>query len=96
MYMYTTFYVAEIVAAVASVFIGYRVVAAFGSVCVGAGFLAASFVTPSEEIELMNFLVGFLGGMHRIVLDNARLHFAICIQIKFLSHTKFQVNTIKI
>lgn len=53
----------EIIAAIASAFIGYRVVAAFGSLCVAAGFLAASFVTPSEEIELMNFLVGFLGGL---------------------------------
>ncbi|XP_053405240.1 uncharacterized protein LOC128558932 [Mercenaria mercenaria] len=53
----------EIVAACVSVFVGYRVVAAFGSICVGAGFLAASFVDPSEEIELMNFLVGFLGGI---------------------------------
>lgn len=43
-------------------FVGYRVVAVFGSVCVLGGFLGASFVTPSEEIELMGFLVGFLGG----------------------------------
>lgn len=51
-------------AAVASVFIGYRVVAAVGSLCVLGGFLGASFVTPSDEIELMGFLVGFLGGMY--------------------------------
>lgn len=56
-------FIGEIVAAVASVYIGYRVVAVFGSCCVIAGFLAASFVTPSKEIELMGFLVGFLGGI---------------------------------
>ncbi|KAL4227513.1 hypothetical protein ACF0H5_012957 [Mactra antiquata] len=53
----------EFIAALASVFVGFRVVAVFGSLCVGAGFLGAAFVKPSEEIELMGFLVGFLGGI---------------------------------
>ncbi|WAR00844.1 hypothetical protein MAR_025216 [Mya arenaria] len=53
----------EIVAAFFSVFIGYRVVAAAGAFCVLGGFLGASFVAPSEEIELVGFLVGFLGGI---------------------------------
>lgn len=44
-------------------FIGYRVVAALGSACVLGGFLGASFVDPSEQIELMGLLVGFLGGI---------------------------------
>ena len=66
-YCTCVFLFSEIVAACASVFVGYRVVAAFGSLCVAAGFLAASFVDPSEEIELMNFLVGFLGGMIEIM-----------------------------
>jgi len=35
-----------------------------GAFCVLGGFLGASFVTPSEEIELMGFLVGFLGGTY--------------------------------
>lgn len=52
----------EIVVAFASVFLGYRIVAVFGSVCTIAGFLAASFVKSSEEYQLMGFLVGFLGG----------------------------------
>lgn len=51
------------IAAIASVFIGYRVVAMFGSLLVLAGFLSASFVTPGDNIELMGFLVGFLGGL---------------------------------
>ncbi|KAH3828238.1 uncharacterized protein LOC127881471 [Dreissena polymorpha] len=53
----------EIVAAFFSVYLGYRVVAVVGSACVLGGFLGASFVTPSKEIELMGFLVGFLGGI---------------------------------
>lgn len=53
----------EFVAAIISVFIGYRVVAALGSACVLGGFLGASFVDPSEQIELMGLLVGFLGGI---------------------------------
>ena len=56
------------VAAIASVFIGYRVVAMFGSLLVLAGFLSASFVNPGDNIELMGFLVGFLGGMFIIRL----------------------------
>ena len=58
------FMFSEFVAAVVSVFVGYRVVAAFGAVFVLGGFLGASFVDPSAEIELMGFLVGFLGGMN--------------------------------
>ena len=54
------------IAAIASVFIGYRVVAMFGSLLVLAGFLSASFVTPGDNIELMGFLVGFLGGRFNI------------------------------
>lgn len=51
------------IAAIASVFVGYRIVAVFGSVLVLAGFLSASFVNPGDNIELMGFLVGFLGGL---------------------------------
>lgn len=53
----------ELVAAVFSIYVGYRVVSMFGSACVLAGFLAASFVTPSKDTELMGFLAGFLGGI---------------------------------
>ena len=53
---------AVMIAAIASVFVGYRIIAVFGSVLVLAGFLSASFVNPGDNIELMGFLVGFLGG----------------------------------
>lgn len=62
MVIFVLYYISEIIAAFASVFVGFRVVAVFGSICVGAGFLGAAFVKPSDEIELMGFLVGFLGG----------------------------------
>ena len=55
-------YFAVMIAAIASVFVGYRIIAVFGSVLVLAGFLSASFVNPGDNIELMGFLVGFLGG----------------------------------
>lgn len=57
-------YTGAIVAAVISVYLGYRVVGVLGGICIFTGFLAAAIIdNPQDHWEWYGFLVGFLGGL---------------------------------